>query len=80
MKFPKVSVIIPCFHTEKYIDRCMESIIGNTYRELEIICVNDASGEKMKRKLEKYKNLELFPIQDIYIIFTSQQIQLQRMR
>ena len=58
MKFPKVSVIIPCFHTEKYIDRCMESIIGNTYRELEIICVNDASGEKMKRKLEKYKNLD----------------------
>ena len=53
--YPKISVIIPCYHTEKYIERCLNSIIHNTYRELEIICVNDSSGAKMAQKLEIFK-------------------------
>lgn len=54
-KYPKVSVIVPCFHTEKYIDRCLKSLTNQTYRELEIICVNDYSGEKMEKKLDSWK-------------------------
>lgn len=56
--YPKISVIIPCYHTEKYIERCLNSIIHNTYRELEIICVNDSSGAKMAQKLEIFKQLD----------------------
>lgn len=57
-KHPKISVVIPCFHTEKYIDRCLNSIIQNTYRELEIICVNDSSGDRMTKKLERFERLD----------------------
>lgn len=37
----KISVIIPIFKTEAYLSRCLDSILNNTYRNLEIICIND---------------------------------------
>lgn len=53
----KISVIIPCYNVEKYIDRCLESVTGQTYppEETEIICVNDASTD---RTLELLKDWE----------------------
>ena len=36
-----ISVIIPVFNVEEYLDKCLESIMTNTYRDLEVICVND---------------------------------------
>lgn len=51
----KVSIIIPCYNTEKYVNRCIDSIINQTYKNLEIIIVNDCSPGKMKEILEKYK-------------------------
>lgn len=45
-----VSVIIPVYNVEKLIDRCMESVVGQTYRNLEIILVDDGSTD---RSLEK---------------------------
>lgn len=41
-----ISVIVPIYKVEKYLDRCIESIIGQTYKNLEIICVNDGSPDK----------------------------------
>ena len=52
----KVSIVIPCYGTEKYIDRCLNSIINQTYKDLEIILVNDASPNEMESILERYKN------------------------
>lgn len=40
---PKVSVIIPCYKVEKYLDRCVESVINQTLKDLEIILVDDES-------------------------------------
>lgn len=51
----KVSIIVPCYNTEKYVNRCIDSIINQTYQNLEIIIVNDCSLGKMKEILEKYK-------------------------
>lgn len=42
----KVSVIIPVYNLEKYITRCLESIINQTFKEIEILVVNDGSTDK----------------------------------
>ncbi len=42
---PKVSVIIPCYKVEKYLDRCVESVINQTLKDLEIILVDDESPD-----------------------------------
>ena len=42
---PLISVIIPVYNVENYLDRCLESIINQTYRNLEIILVDDGSND-----------------------------------
>lgn len=43
---PLISVIVPVYNTQEYLDRCIRSIMNNTYSNLEIICVNDGSTDK----------------------------------
>lgn len=45
MKKPLISVIVPVYKVEKYLDRCVESIVGQTYSNLEIILVDDGSPD-----------------------------------
>lgn len=45
MKQPLISVIIPCYNCESFIVRCVKSIVKNTYKNLEIICINDGSKD-----------------------------------
>ena len=40
-----ISVIVPVFNVEKYLERCVESIVNQTYKNLEIILVNDGSTD-----------------------------------
>lgn len=42
----KVSVIIPVYNVEKYLERCLHSICNQTFKDIEIICVNDGSTDK----------------------------------
>jgi glycosyltransferase involved in cell wall biosynthesis len=42
---PKVSVIIPAYNTEKYIEKCLSSVVSQTYPTLEILIINDASSD-----------------------------------
>ncbi len=44
---PKISVIIPCYKVEKYLDRCIKSVIEQTLKELEIILVDDESPDRV---------------------------------
>ncbi len=50
----KVSVIIPVYNAEKYIVRCMDSIVGQTLQEIEIICVDDGSLDASAEILKGY--------------------------
>lgn len=51
---PKISIIIPIYNTAEYLPRCFDSILHNTYRNLEIICVNDGSTDDDAVILEQY--------------------------
>lgn len=53
-KFPLISVIVPIYNTEKFLKRCIESLINQTYKELEIILVNDASTDDSAEIIEEY--------------------------
>lgn len=50
----KISVIIPVYNTRKEITRCLESICGQTYRELEIICVDDGSSDGSEQIIDEF--------------------------
>ena len=54
MHNPIISVIIPIYNIEKYIGRCLTSIIDNSYRNLQIICVNDGSKDNSLSILKEY--------------------------
>lgn len=41
----KVSIIVPVYNVEKYLSKCLESLINQTLKDIEIICVNDGSGD-----------------------------------
>lgn len=49
----KVSVIIPVYNTEKYLERCLYSIIKQSLKEIEIICIDDKSTDNSLIKLKK---------------------------
>lgn len=51
----KISVIIPVYNTEKYLETSVRSVMEQTYRNLEIICVNDGSTDGSLKILEKLK-------------------------
>ena len=50
----KVSVIIPVYNVEKYLPACLDSVLGQTLREIEVICVNDGSTDKSPEILQEY--------------------------
>ena len=50
----KISVIIPIYNVEKYLPECLDSILAQTFTEIEIICVDDASPDNCAVILEKY--------------------------
>lgn len=51
---PRVSVIIPVYNVEKYLRECLDSIVNQTLREIEIICVDDGSTDGSPEILREY--------------------------
>ena len=61
---PEVSVIIPFYNSEEYVDACMESLFSQTLREFEIICIvcgtTDSTLDRLKHYAETDKRVRIF--------------------
>ena len=59
-----LSVIIPVYNTEKYIKRCLETVVNQSYPDFEIIIINDASTDNsdkiIKNFITNYKNIKYY--------------------
>ncbi len=51
---PRISVIIPVYNVEKYLKECLDSVIEQTFSDIEIICVNDGSTDNSLNILNSY--------------------------
>ena len=53
-----ISVVVPVFNAEKYVNRCIDSILNQTYENLEVILVNDGSVDGSVKICEKWQKLD----------------------
>ena len=58
MNKPKISVIVPVYNVDRYLEICIDSLINQTYDNLEIILINDGSTDDSKLICEKYLKLD----------------------
>ena len=55
MSVPKVSIIIPAYNTEEYIDDMLDCVVNQTYQNIEIIIINDGSTDSTLNHIKKYQ-------------------------
>ena len=51
---PQVSIIVPVYNVENYIERCLNSLVNQTFKDIEIITINDGSTDKSLELINKY--------------------------
>lgn len=56
MKQPKISIIVPIYNVEKYLDECMLSLLNQTLEDIEIILVDDESPDNCPKMCDEYAN------------------------
>ena len=50
----KVSVIVPIYNTQEFLGECLDSIIEQTYKNIEVICVDDGSTDSSPKIIDSY--------------------------
>ena len=50
----KFSIIIPVYNVEPYLEKCLDSVINQTYKNFEVIIVNDSSPDNSQKIIDKY--------------------------
>lgn len=58
----KISIIIPVYNGEKYIEKCLNSIKNQTFKDYEVLIINDGSKDNTKNLIEKYLNDKRFKL------------------
>ena len=56
LKIKTISVVIPIFNTEKHLEECLHSVINQTLKSIEIICIDDGSTDNSSEILAKLKD------------------------
>ena len=54
----KISVIIPVYNVEKYLKQCVDSVLQQTYQNIEVILVEDGSSDDCPRICDEYKKID----------------------
>ena len=52
---PKISIIIPVYNSEKYLNKCLDSVFSQSFKDFEIIIVNDGSPDNSQAIIDSYK-------------------------
>ena len=60
IRTPLVTVVIPCFNQADFIDECINSVLNQSYKSIEIICVDDCSTDNSVEQIKKYTDLKNF--------------------
>lgn len=55
---PKVSILIAVYNTEKYLRKCLDSLLSQTYTNIEILCVDDCSTDSSYKILQEYAGMD----------------------
>ena len=65
-RLPKISIIVPVYNSEKYLSTCVDSLVSQTLKEIEIIFVNDGStdnsSEIIRLYCDKHTNIKIIEI------------------
>ena len=51
---PKVSILVPVYNVEQYLEQCLDSLVNQTLKDIEIICINDGSTDSSPKIIEQY--------------------------
>lgn len=54
----KISIIVPCYNVEKWVGRCLDSLVGQTLSDIEIICIDDKSTDNTLTVLRQYADAD----------------------
>ena len=55
---PQISIIVPVYNAEKYLSQCLDSILNQTFKDFECICIDDGSTDTSLTILQKYANID----------------------
>lgn len=55
-KKPLISVIVPCYNVEKYVGQCLESILSQSYENIEVLVINDGSTDNTEQMIKPFLN------------------------
>jgi len=50
----KVSIVVPVYNVEKYLEQCLESLVKQTYHNIEIVIVNDGATDNSQQIINRY--------------------------
>lgn len=57
-QIPEISVLVPVYNVDLYLEQCLDSLIGQTFKNIEIICVDDGSTDESGKVLDRYASFD----------------------